>query len=247
MKLKKLFALTLSLGLGVSLASCGKEKENKNDTTTTTSEVSSSTSVESSTNTSTNASTSTSTSSQTSTTTSGEVDNEWKIITFEEFIDYLTTVEKPTYNWGYGHGFNFFGNEVYFEIKIEDNKFYQSKVHEKDIDIYNIEYEWQEFNPYEFGFILTKEMMENSWSAEAVVKDNGHYELTITTPSSETINTDLVLMKNNNYFKMESTTSDVTNISLYNEYGYVLSDKDREITWDTVDLTRINGHIVTEK
>ena len=213
--MKKVVAiLTMAAMVGTFTAGCGKSQteETKSNATATTSS------------------------------TGGEVDNEWTLITLEELTDYLSTVEKPTYNWAYVHDSNYFGNEIYGELKIEDNKFYQSQAHEKDIDIYNYEYEWLEFDVYEWQYVITKETMENEFSS-AVAKDNGHYDTTM-----DDINLDVVIMKNNNnYIKFEFTTSDRANTALYNEYGYALSSATREVIWDTVDLTKINGHIVVEE
>ena len=84
--------------------------------------------------------------------------------------------------------------------------------------------------------------MENEFSS-AVAKDNGHYDITM-----NDINLDAVIMKNNNnYIKFEFTTSDRANTALYNEYGYALSSATREVIWDTVDLTKIKGHIVVSE
>ena len=247
MKLKKLLTITLGIGSCLCLLSCGdnKEKESSSESKTESSTIVESSKEEiqsSSTNnqeSSLNTESSETVESQNETSSlieSGSaVSDEWTLITLEELSSHIENLETAPYNFAIVKSSD---HENSYAIKIENGKIYRSDYFGNDI--YNYEFEWKA-NPLNDCPNLTLDNVTKNMIPSNLTKlDNGYYEVTVEGQKAL-----LSIEKNkNNYINYKILNP--TNLSEFwhNNYGLIIEDNELQYTWDTVDLTKVNGHIV---
>ena len=260
MKLKKLLTITLGIGSCLCLLSCGdnKEKESSSESKTVSSTIVESSKEEiqsSSTNnqeSSLNTESSETVESQNETSSliesSSDVSDEWTLITYEEFYNYCLNKQSSNYNFCTCE--NTKGSEKsYSYLKIENGKYYSSTGYSEKLDIYNYDFGWSEIESVGVD-ILTTDLL-NYYFSSITKNGNGYYTAFDKYFSFE---------KNDKNYRMTFYNLDMTlyETDIYDEFFYcivterpsyeeepgkVIPYKKYEEKWETVDLTKVNGHI----
>ncbi len=139
--------------------------------------------------------------------------------------------------------------ENYGYQKIENGKYYVSSALNEPVDIYNYDFEWKEVPYLE---VLAPD--ELNFFSQATKNDKGYYV-------SENGIYKFEKNTNNYKFTIYDLDMNVIDISILDKYfntiederdfvkyedGHISSVK-TVITWNTVDLTKIKGHIVVSE